>query len=135
MYVSGTGDFDTHQGEAARHPALMADLDAGIDRLFAAAGAAGKDVLVMTVSEFGRRPAENGSGTDHGTAASHLLVGSSVRGGRHGARPSLSHLDEHGNPVSTVDFRALYAAVLRDWLRADPAPILDGSFGGLRVVA
>ncbi|HZR13810.1 MAG TPA: DUF1501 domain-containing protein [Acidimicrobiia bacterium] len=135
VYVSGTGDFDTHQGEATRHPALMADLDTGIDRLFTAAGPAGKDLLVMTVSEFGRRPAENGSGTDHGTAAAHLLVGSSVRGGRHGARPSLARLDQHGNPVATVDFRALYASVLRDWLHADPEPVLDGAFGGLRVVA
>ena len=91
VYVSTFGDFDTHQGEAQRHPALMQQLDAGIDAFLTkleAAGVADRAVL-MTTSEFGRRPAENGSGTDHGTAAAHLVVGAGVKGGRYGEPPSL----------------------------------------------
>jgi uncharacterized protein (DUF1501 family) len=131
IYVNGLGDYDTHQGEATRHPALMRDLDAGLDAFFAAvdAGGASERVVVMTVSEFGRRAAENGSGTDHGTAAPHFLVGASVKGGRYGAPPSLTQLDDHGNLVSTTDFRLLYATALQDWLGVDAEPIIGGTFG------
>ena len=76
--MNGLGDYDTHQGQAAAPPgAACAELDAGIDAFFTALDAAGAAdrALVMTVSEFGRRPAENGSGTDHGTAAPHFVVG------------------------------------------------------------
>ena len=40
IYVNGLGDYDTHQGQAQRHPALMADLDAGIDAFFTTLDAA-----------------------------------------------------------------------------------------------
>ncbi|MDQ1431884.1 MAG: hypothetical protein QOF40_2486, partial [Actinomycetota bacterium] len=60
VYVNGLGDFDTHQGEAQRHPSLMRDLDAGLETFFTTLDAAGQSdrALVMTVSEFGRRPSE-----------------------------------------------------------------------------
>jgi uncharacterized protein (DUF1501 family) len=130
IYVNGLGDYDTHQGEAARHPALMRDLDAGIDAFFTAvegAGAADR-VLVMTISEFGRRPAENGSGTDHGTAAPHFVIGPAVHGGRYGAPPSLTQLDDHGNLVATTDFRTLYATALQGWLGVDAEPLIGRNF-------
>lgn len=130
IYVSGLGDFDTHQGEAQRHPALMADLDAGIETFFSrldATGASDRAVLV-TASEFGRRPTENGSGTDHGTAAPHFLVGAKVKGGRYGERPSLTNLDGSGNLVHTADFRSLYATVLSGWFGIDHEPVLGKSW-------
>jgi uncharacterized protein (DUF1501 family) len=131
IYVNGLGDYDTHQGEAERHPALMRDLDAGIDAFFTAVegGAAADRVLVMTVSEFGRRPAENGSGTDHGTAAPHFVIGPGVKGGRYGAPPSLTQLDDHGNLVATTDFRSLYATALQNWLGVDAEPLIGRNFG------
>jgi uncharacterized protein (DUF1501 family) len=126
IYVNGLGDYDTHQGESTRHPLLMRDLDAGLDAFFTTVEGAGRAerALVMTVSEFGRRPAENGSGTDHGTASAHFLVGTGVKGGRYGAPPSLTALDDHGNPVSTTDYRALYATALQGWLGVDAAAVL-----------
>jgi uncharacterized protein (DUF1501 family) len=137
IYVNGLGDYDTHQGEATRHPALMRDLDTGLDAFFGALDAAGVSdrALVMTVSEFGRRPAENGSGTDHGTGAPHFLVGSSVRGGRYGEPPSLTQLDDHGNLVATTDFRSLYATALQEWLGVDAAAIVGHEFAPLPLVA
>ena len=36
----------------------------------------------MTLSEFGRRVEENGSGTDHGHGNAMLLFGGGVRGGQ-----------------------------------------------------
>ncbi len=139
IYVSGIGDYDTHQGEAQRHPALMAELDEGIDSFFATLEQAGPkiadQVVLATVSEFGRRPAENGDGTDHGTAAAHLVVGPKVRGGRHGEAPSLTNLDRSGNLVHTVDFRSLYAALLDGWLGVDSAAVLGDTFDRLPIFA
>jgi uncharacterized protein (DUF1501 family) len=133
IYVSTFGDFDTHQGEAQRHPALMQQLDDAVDAFLTrleSAGAADRAVL-MTTSEFGRRPAENGSGTDHGTAAAHLVVGSGVQGGRYGTPPSLASLDANGNPVMTVDLRAYFASMLHGWLGVDPEPVVGAGYAPL----
>ncbi|MES1239908.1 MAG: DUF1501 domain-containing protein, partial [Chloroflexota bacterium] len=92
------------------------------------AAGASERAVVMTVSEFGRRPAENGSGTDHGTAAPQFLIGASVTGGRYGTPPSLTQLDDHGNLVATTDFRSLYATALQDWLGVEAEPLIGREF-------
>jgi uncharacterized protein (DUF1501 family) len=131
IYINGIGDFDTHQGQADRHPVLMQQLDDGIEQFFATVGD-DEDVALMTVSEFGRRPAENGSGTDHGTANVHFVVGAKVLGGRYGAPPDLGKLDRSGNLEHHVDFRALYATGL-DWLGVEARPVLGDDFDPLPV--
>ena len=139
IYVSGIGDYDTHQGQAQRHPALMAELDEGIDAFFSTLEQAGpkvaSGVVLATVSEFGRRPAENGDGTDHGTAAVQLVVGPKVQGGRHGEAPSLTKLDRSGNLEHTMDFRSLYATLLDGWLGVDSAAVLGDTFERLPLFA
>lgn len=129
VYLTGLGDYDTHQGQAQRRAALMADLDAGLDGFLAAVEAAGvaHRVIVVTVSEFGRRAQENGSGTDHGNAGTHFVVGAKVAGGRYGQPTSLATLDSRGNLPFAVDFRQLYATAL-GWLDADPEQILGKGF-------
>jgi uncharacterized protein (DUF1501 family) len=129
IYVHGWGDFDTHEGQATRHAEMMQQLDDALRTLFGAIDSAGVGdrAIVMTTSEFGRRPACNGSGTDHGTAASQLVIGAPVRGGRFGEPPSLSNLDQRGNLVHTIDFRSLYASVLDGWLQA-PVDLLGDEF-------
>ncbi len=136
IYVSGLGDYDTHQGQAQRHPLLMADLDEGIEAFFTTLdqSKARDRALMMTVSEFGRRPGENGSGTDHGTAAPHFFVGPGVKGGRYGETPSLTALDEHRNLVHTVDFRSMYATALQGWLGVDADAIVGKGFTPLPVL-
>jgi uncharacterized protein (DUF1501 family) len=125
IYVNGIGDFDTHEGQAERHAALLADLDAGIQSFFDALGDAASTALVMTVSEFGRRPAENGSGTDHGTANAHFVIGPGVKGGRYGEPSSLASLDRNDNLVHTNDFRRHYATGLR-WLGVEDFALILG---------
>ncbi len=129
LYVHGFGDFDTHQGQPNRHAALLGELDEALAAFLdtVAAGDAADRVLVMTASEFGRRAASNGGGTDHGTAAAHLVVGPAVAGGRHGQPVDLQHLDGRGNPAHTVDFRSVYATVLETWLSADPTAVLGAT--------
>ena len=135
VYITGVGDFDVHEGEAQRQPTLLSDLDQGIAGLFNDLGDRASGVLVMTTSEFGRRPAENGSGTDHGTANPHFLIGPAVKGGRYGEPPSLTKLDDTGNVVPTVDFRTLYATGL-SWLGVqDTQPVLGGHFDPVPVVS
>ena len=89
----------------------------------------------MTVSEFGRRPRENGSGTDHGTAAPHFVIGSTVTGGRYGAPPSLTQLDRNGNLVFTTDYRSLYATAVQGWLGVDAEAIVGPGFAPLPLLA
>ncbi len=75
-------------------------------------------VITMTYSEFGRRAFENGdhsSGTDHGTAAPHFVIGSQVNGGLYGPDPNLELRDENGDPFIDFEFRQMYASVMGDW--------------------
>jgi uncharacterized protein (DUF1501 family) len=132
-----TGGFDTHTTQAGQHAALLGELDAAIDAFFANLDARfARRTAVLVQSEFGRRPHANGAlGTDHGTAAPMLLVGENVRGGVHAAAPDLGRLDERGNLVPTVDFRAVYAQVLERWLGADAGQVLGGRFAGLDLFA
>lgn len=125
------GSFDTHAGQSGQHARLLAELAGGLAAFAAAAKAKGfwDRVLVVTYSEFGRRPAENGSaGTDHGTAAPHFLLGGRVRGGLYGAQPPLHRLQD-GNLTHTTHFRTLYATVARDWWGLDAADLAEPALG------
>jgi uncharacterized protein (DUF1501 family) len=92
-------------------------------------------VLVMTFSEFGRRIDENRQlGTDHGAASILFVLGGGARPGLHGAAPDLVNRDSQGDVVFKTDFRSVYAAVLKDWLGADPARVLSGRFDPLPII-
>jgi uncharacterized protein (DUF1501 family) len=135
------GGFDTHTQQQAdlltgtqpvRLQRVSDSLKAFYDDMVAL-GIANK-VLVMTFSEFGRRVAENGSGstagTDHGAASPLFVVGDPVNGGLYGTFPNLTDLDG-GNTKWNVDFRQVYATIIDKWLLGAAgahAPILNGSF-------
>ena len=107
--------FDTHANQVPQHERLLGALATGLSTLRRNLVAAGlwDEVLVMTYSEFGRRVRENASGgTDHGTAAPLFVMGGGVRGGLHGAQPSLADLDD-GDLRHAVDFREVFATVAR----------------------
>jgi len=107
------GGFDTHANQAPTQERLLAYLAASLATLRNNLIAAGRwnDVLVMTYSEFGRRAKQNASaGTDHGTAAPQFVMGGGVKGGLHGAYPSLNDLQD-GTLKNTVAFRSVFATV------------------------
>lgn len=109
------GGFDTHANQVQTHERLLAALATNLAILRRNLIAAGRwnDVLVMTYSEFGRRARQNASGgTDHGTAAPLFVMGGGVKGGLHGACPSLSDLQD-GDLRHAVDFRSVFATVAR----------------------
>jgi len=73
-------------------------------------------VLTMSFSEFGRRVQSNASnGTDHGTAAPMMIVGTKVNPIIIGNNPNLSDLDTGGNLKMQTDFRQVYTSVLSQW--------------------
>ncbi len=130
IFVHGWGDFDTHRGQLGAHGTMMRRLDAALAEFFEAITSTGaaERVIVMTTSEFGRRPAANGTGTDHGTAASQLVVGAGIHGGRFGEPTDLARLDARGNLRHTVDFRSYYASVLDGWFAAPATEILASDY-------
>lgn len=138
-YVSYQGNqFDTHVQQADLHSRLLmytADAVRGFMEDVKRIGRA-NDVAVMMFTEFGRRVEENGSlGTDHGTATPMFIVGKGVKGGFHGRHPSLTDLDD-GNMKMTMDFRRVYATMIREWLGyQDASAILKGRFETLGVFA
>ena len=71
----------------------------------------------MTFSEFGRTSWSNdGRGTDHGTAAPHLVFGARVKGGMYGQRPALQGLQRWDRMAHHVDFRDYYGSVIDGWM-------------------
>jgi uncharacterized protein (DUF1501 family) len=59
-------------------------------------------------------------------------MGSAVSGGLYGRQPSLADLD-NGNLRHHVDFRSLYASVLRHWWNIAPTPVLGRNYPELKL--
>jgi uncharacterized protein (DUF1501 family) len=124
------GGFDTHANQRDNHAALLRQLSDSIT-------AFAQDlqhhhlldqVALITYSEFGRTLLENGRrGTGHGAAAPILMVGGKSRGGLVGKHPNLLDLDD-GALRHQIDFRSVYATLLRDWLEMDSVPVLGREF-------
>src|ERR1700712_1179197 len=93
------------------------------------------DVVIMTFSEFGRRVKQNASGgTDHGTANNVFLMGGSLKTDKVlNEAPNLTDLDQ-GDLKYSVDFRQIYATLLRNWLGVNDEAILGRRFDGLKFV-
>lgn len=113
-----TADWDTHANQHGSMSAFARHAD-GLARSLAAfyddLGDRGRDVVVLTMTEFGRTVAQNGScGTDHGRASCFFLIGEGVRGGRvYGDVPILTSeaLDDGRDLPVTTDYRAVFAEV------------------------
>ena len=121
VYRVQLGGFDTHQNQLGRHNNLLSQLGMSLAQFRAALIQDGEwdNTLIMTYSEFGRRAAENKSGgTDHGTAAPHLVMGGQINGGLYGEPTDLSNLVD-GDPEFTMDYRSLYSQVLATWFGID----------------
>ena len=130
--------WDTHVGQGAEQGQLAArlrDFGASLVAFTQDLGDRMSDVVVLTMSEFGRTVAENGNrGTDHGHATAMLLLGGGVRGGKvYGRWPGLARerLYEGRDLAVTTDFRALFAEVAGRQLGiANPASLFPGWTGG-----
>jgi uncharacterized protein (DUF1501 family) len=119
------GGWDTHVNQGASTGQLATRLDdfaRSISALVTDLGDRMDDVVIMTMSEFGRMARENGNrGTDHGHAGALFVIGGSVKGGKvHGKWPGLEQeqLYEGRDLALTTDFRSVFAEVVSDHLGA-----------------
>jgi len=131
------GGWDTHVNQGNSDGQLAGRLTEFGGALAAFATDLGEkmaDVIVLTMSEFGRTVRENGSsGTDHGHATAMLVMGGGVNGGRMlGRWPGLApEARFEGRDVAvTTDFRDLFAELLTRHLGATD---LAGVFPGFTV--
>lgn len=131
VYYISLGSFDTHVNQQAQQQRLFTELSDAIKAFTKDLKENNRfnDVLLFTFSEFGRRVSQNASGgTDHGTANNMFLIGGGLKQkGIINPLPDLSDLDE-GDLIYKIDFKAVYATLLRNWLNADDTTILGKKY-------
>ncbi len=107
------GDWDHHVQEPNRMPARLAEFGASLAAFYQDLGDRMEDVVLVTMSEFGRAAKENGDrGTDHGHANAMFVMGGPVKGGKvYGQWPGLApeQLYENRDLALTTDFRDVLA--------------------------
>ena len=125
--------FDTHASQGAEkggHADRLRDLDALVASFKEGMGARWSHSLVVTVTEFGRTAAENGTtGTDHGVGTCCFLAGglvteSKVYADWRGLEKRA--LFEERDLPATIDINAVYAKVLERSLALSPTQITAG---------
>jgi uncharacterized protein (DUF1501 family) len=134
VYILNINGFDTHDSQVLATDTtqgLHADL---LQELSDAVAAFQDDLALlnledrvagMTFSEFGRQIASNASyGTDHGDAAPLFLFGTCLQTNIMGPNPVIDNqiVNQAGIPMQ-IDFRDVYASVLKDWFAVDPVEI------------
>lgn len=135
IYYTSLGGFDTHDNQLAIHKNKLTELNDAVFNFYEDLKKAQllQNVTILVFSEFGRRVRDNGKGTDHGTAAPMFIIGGNNQGKIIGRNPNLADLDQ-GDLKHDIDFRSVYASILKNKLDFDPTqigiqnPILKGLF-------
>ncbi len=119
------GGWDTHVNQGSSTGQLAQRLDdfsRSIAALVTDLGDKMDDVVILTMSEFGRMARENGNrGTDHGHAGALFVIGGHIKGGKvHGKWPGLEQeqLYEGRDLALTTDFRSVFAEIVQHHLGA-----------------
>jgi uncharacterized protein (DUF1501 family) len=114
-----TGGWDNHVNEGGvqgQLSNLLKDLGQGLAAFHQDMGDRMEDIVVVTMSEFGRTAHENGNrGTDHGHANCMFLMGGPIKGGKvYGKWPGLANeqLNEGRDLALTTDFRSVLGEVI-----------------------
>ena len=112
--------WDTHFVQSQLLPDLAGKLGAALHAFREDLGDVMEHVLVVCMTEFGRRAYENASlGTDHGRGGVMFLLGGGVRGGRVLTEwPGLSEekLEPPGDLAVTIDYREILSEIVRSRL-------------------
>jgi uncharacterized protein (DUF1501 family) len=135
------GGWDTHVNQGGVNGQLANRLDdfaQSIAALVADLGDRMENVVIMTMSEFGRMAKQNGNGgTDHGHAGSMFVIGGQVKGRKvFGKWPGLTpeQLFEGRDLALTTDFRSVFAEVATGHLGATKSELLfPGFVSGARI--
>ncbi len=132
VFYTNHNNYDTHSNQGPTHSTLLGDLSRAIMDFFQDLEDhdAADNVTMLVFTEFGRRVADNGSGTDHGAGGGAFLIGNHVKGGLYAEYPSLAptELIDGEDLQHTYDYRGLYSSILEQWMGLDAVPIVGGSF-------
>jgi uncharacterized protein (DUF1501 family) len=133
------GGWDTHVNQGGATGQLAGRLDdfaTSIAALVTDLGDRMEDVVILTMSEFGRMAKQNGNGgTDHGHAGAMFVIGGHVKGGTvFGRWPGLEReqLYEGRDLALTTDFRTVFAEVTARHLGAPSVGALFPGFDSSR---
>jgi uncharacterized protein (DUF1501 family) len=113
------GGWDNHVNEGGvqgQLSNLLKDLGQSLAAFYQDMGDRMSEIVVVTMSEFGRTAKENGNrGTDHGHANCMFVMGGDVKGGHvYGKWPGLEdrQLNEGRDLMLTTDFRTVVGEIL-----------------------
>jgi uncharacterized protein (DUF1501 family) len=128
--------WDHHQNENNQLPNLLNQFSNAITAFCHDLGDRMEDVVIVTMSEFGRTVAENGTGgTDHGHGSLMMVVGDAVQGGKvYGEWPGLEkeQLFEGRDLAVTTDFRTVLSELVQGHLgRTDLSAVFPGFKAGV----
>lgn len=137
VYYVSLGSFDTHINQDGQQQRLFTEMNDAVKAFVKDLKENNRfnDVLLFSFSEFGRRVAQNASnGTDHGTANNMFFVSGGLnKKGLINEMPDLANLEE-GDLKYQVDFKDVYATVLKKWLGADDKIILNHQYDYLNFI-
>lgn len=115
-----TGGWDTHANELPQLVLRLTEFSQGIAALHADLKEQADEVVILTMTEFGRTAKENGNrGTDHGHASVMFALGGPIKGGKvYGKWPGLksNQLHEGRDLALTTDFRDVFGEIAQQHL-------------------
>ncbi|MDW8851523.1 DUF1501 domain-containing protein [Flavobacterium sp. MMLR14_040] len=125
VYYTSLNGFDTHDNQLSIHERKLTELNDALYSFYQDLKQAQllQNVTVVVFSEFGRRVKDNGNGTDHGTAAPMFIIGGNNKGRVLGDNPNLVELDNNGDLKHQIDFRSVYASLLKEKMNFDYSKI------------
>jgi uncharacterized protein (DUF1501 family) len=131
-----TGGWDNHVNEGGAQGQmsnLLRDMGQGLTAFHQDLGDRMEDVVVVTMSEFGRTAHENGNrGTDHGHANCMFVMGGPVKGAKvYGKWPGLGpgELNEGRDLALTTDFRSVLGEIIDGHLGSKSLHTVFPGFG------
>ena len=137
------GGWDTHVNEVGASAEigqlanLLTDFGSALGAFYSDLGDHMADIVVVTMSEFGRTARENGDrGTDHGHANLMFVMGGGIHGGKvYGRWPGLAQeqLYEGRDLAVTTDFRSVLSEVVAGQLGVRETAKVFPGFDPVRV--
>jgi uncharacterized protein (DUF1501 family) len=125
------GGWDTHANQPGQLTGRLREFGEGLSAFYRDLGDRMRNIVVLTMTEFGRSIKQNGSGgTDHGHASALFVMGGPVKGSKvYGKWPGLAteQLYERRDLALTTDFRDVFSEVLTKHMKAaDPRKVFPG---------
>jgi uncharacterized protein (DUF1501 family) len=124
------GGWDHHTNEAGQLTPLLQQFGNSLAAFATDMGDRMADIVVVTMSEFGRTAKEDGNGgTDHGHGNVMMVLGGPVRGGKvYGRWPGLEpeQLYEKRDLAITTDYRDVLGELVSHHMGQNAEPVFPG---------